>query len=261
MKIIGNISYGKLINLVRWWIYASRLSSRDRITVTFVNISVSCTPGFPGPNLSLWIILRQLNNWHGQMSVSNLYRLFVISPCIRIVLIWKRTHGYGFQFVCVNIVSNNLLHNAHTLIINRFKFFAAFGCPDPLPPDNGYVERKDDLATIGCLGFDDVTWEIICRNGEWIGEFGDCLIGQIYDSIQILIFIGCIYVINFKQFQQKLFPIAMCFTSLLTMLSKEYPLYMQQICWQALEASTSVHFISIFFVFCLVFDYDWHIPQ
>ena len=58
-------------------------------------------------------------------------------------------------------------------------YFPAFGCADPLPPDNGFVERRDDLATIGCLGSDGVTWEITCRNGEWVGDFGDCTTGSV----------------------------------------------------------------------------------
>ena len=84
---------------------------------------------------------------------------------------WLMIHDIWLHFTIY--LSFNICMNTHLVMPNCY-FSAVFGCADPLPPENGFVERTDGLATIGCLGLDGVTWEIVCRNGEWSGDIGSC---------------------------------------------------------------------------------------
>ena len=63
-------------------------------------------------------------------------------------------------------------------MFDYFILFVAFGCLDPEPPTFGFVERNGDRALVGCLSSRDVTWEIICNGSEWMGNFGNCTMGN-----------------------------------------------------------------------------------
>ena len=64
--------------------------------------------------------------------------------------------------------------------------FTAVGCSNPVPPAGGFVERQGDRALIVCESTDN-KWEIICQDGEWQGDFGDCSESKIiYIYIYIL---------------------------------------------------------------------------
>ena len=52
-------------------------------------------------------------------------------------------------------------------------FFTAVGCSNPVPPAESFVERQGDRALIICESTDS-KWEIICNDGEWQGDVGDC---------------------------------------------------------------------------------------
>ena len=54
---------------------------------------------------------------------------------------------------------------------------AAVGCADMVPPENGYVIRQEDGATITCNGSSQA-WHLVCKDTEWIGEYGDCVPGN-----------------------------------------------------------------------------------
>ena len=51
---------------------------------------------------------------------------------------------------------------------------SAFGCPNPSPPDHGFIERNGTLAKISCYKSVDTSWEITCFQGMWQGEQGNC---------------------------------------------------------------------------------------
>ena len=55
---------------------------------------------------------------------------------------------------------------------------SVFGCIDPIPPAHGYVKREKNRADIYCHIPSDETWEILCHEGEWKGDFGNCSIGK-----------------------------------------------------------------------------------
>ena len=45
------------------------------------------------------------------------------------------------------------------------------------PPENAYVLRQADGATITCNSSSQA-WHLVCKDTEWIGEYGDCLPGS-----------------------------------------------------------------------------------
>ena len=47
-----------------------------------------------------------------------------------------------------------------------------------MPPPHGYVKRDKNLAEIFCHISNDDTWEIICDDGEWTGDIGNCSAGR-----------------------------------------------------------------------------------
>ena len=68
----------------------------------------------------------------------------------------------------------------HIFDINTADLYlvAAIGCPDPVPPENGYIDKDEQHTFIRCNGSDDVSWEITCRHNKWHGEFGNCSKGD-----------------------------------------------------------------------------------
>ena len=52
-------------------------------------------------------------------------------------------------------------------------YFSAFGCSNPTPPADGFVDRRGDHAIITCQS-NNAQWEMTCRDGEWQGYIGDC---------------------------------------------------------------------------------------
>ena len=51
------------------------------------------------------------------------------------------------------------------------------GCSNLEPPVDGYIERQGDRAVISCES-KNVRWELICTDGQWLGDFGKCLKGK-----------------------------------------------------------------------------------
>ena len=49
----------------------------------------------------------------------------------------------------------------------------AFGCPNPDPPIDGFVNREGNRAIITCESTM-AQWEIECHDGQWHGQLGDC---------------------------------------------------------------------------------------
>ena len=60
----------------------------------------------------------------------------------------------------------------HICIYNMFSS-AAFGCSNPRVPDGAFVDRQGDRIVIACTS-NDGKWEVICRDGQWHGDFGEC---------------------------------------------------------------------------------------
>ncbi|KAK2160988.1 hypothetical protein LSH36_123g05045 [Paralvinella palmiformis] len=67
------------------------------------------------------------------------------------------------------VMDYRLLHRAIKLEITT-------GCADMAPPENAYVLRQADGATITCNSSSQA-WHLVCKDTEWIGEYGDCLPG------------------------------------------------------------------------------------
>ena len=56
-------------------------------------------------------------------------------------------------------------------------YFAAFGCSNPTPPANGFVDRQGDRAVITCASNNE-QWHLLCSDSEWHGDVGDCSEGK-----------------------------------------------------------------------------------
>ena len=59
------------------------------------------------------------------------------------------------------------------LFMLRSFFPSAFGCSNPTPPANGFVNRQGDHAIITCE-YDNAHWEILCMGGQWHGDTEEC---------------------------------------------------------------------------------------
>ena len=46
-------------------------------------------------------------------------------------------------------------------------------CPDVETPEGAVVNRIGDQARVNCASTGE-TWYMTCRNGEWLGDMGDC---------------------------------------------------------------------------------------
>ena len=62
-----------------------------------------------------------------------------------------------------------------------FILLLAFGCSNPTLPAGGFLDRHGDQAIITCKS-NNVQWEIICRDGQWHGDVGECT-GSKYTDI------------------------------------------------------------------------------
>lgn len=51
--------------------------------------------------------------------------------------------------------------------------FAVSGCSSPPHPQNSWVERRGDIATVFC-NHSTVSWELTCVNNSWVGQSGNC---------------------------------------------------------------------------------------
>lgn len=50
---------------------------------------------------------------------------------------------------------------------------SVIGCGQPKMPSGAYLTRNGDQAFIGCSGHRR-SWNLLCRNNEWVGEIGEC---------------------------------------------------------------------------------------
>ncbi|ESN93284.1 hypothetical protein HELRODRAFT_194111 [Helobdella robusta] len=66
--------------------------------------------------------------------------------------------------------------------------YEASGCPDIIPTQNMWMNRKVDKLEVGCLPSDSSSWEMVCVNNEWKGTMGSCdpsdpLMGSVFSKI------------------------------------------------------------------------------
>ena len=54
----------------------------------------------------------------------------------------------------------------------------ANGCDDPAIPSQALIHREGVNLTISCPAPSDVTWEITCHDGQWLGTYGNCSEGK-----------------------------------------------------------------------------------
>ncbi len=52
--------------------------------------------------------------------------------------------------------------------------FSAFGCPSLKQPEGTRVSYDDNVAEVTCGGSTGKTWKVICQNGKWVGDLGNC---------------------------------------------------------------------------------------
>ena len=68
--------------------------------------------------------------------------------------------------------------STHKYTYFLFLGFLAIGCVDPPIPAHAVLNREGDHATIVCPHPSDVTWEVICHDGQWVGTYGNCSTGM-----------------------------------------------------------------------------------
>ena len=88
-------------------------------------------------------------------------------------------HLYAYQMIQTMIF---VWSNLWDLPITPFSIPAvghlATGCPDPLIPNHILMQREGDVATISCPGPSDISWDLTCRGGRWLGSYGNCSTGE-----------------------------------------------------------------------------------
>lgn len=62
-----------------------------------------------------------------------------------------------------------------TWLISNFPLSTAVGCPDPIPPIQGWVKRINNEIVIGCNSTGTTPrWKMHCENNQWIGSYKNC---------------------------------------------------------------------------------------
>ena len=76
-------------------------------------------------------------------------------------ILYMHTHSTNITFL------NNILDH----------FREAAGCPDLVPPEDAWLKRNDDEATVGCYSSRQ-TWQLRCNGHQWTGVLGNCTGGK-----------------------------------------------------------------------------------
>jgi len=61
-------------------------------------------------------------------------------------------------------------------------YFAAIGCSNMVPPEDTWLRRNGNEATLGCYTSQQ-TWHLRCRENQWIGVIGNCTRGKFDDFL------------------------------------------------------------------------------
>jgi len=61
-------------------------------------------------------------------------------------------------------------------------YLAAIGCSNLVPPEDTWLRRNGNEATLGCYTSQQ-TWHLCCTENHWIGVIGNCSRGNKKESI------------------------------------------------------------------------------
>ena len=67
----------------------------------------------------------------------------------------------------------NLRYINKRTIKSNIIFVSAIGCPDPMTPPGGWMQRRGDHVTMGCNDTK-ISWKQSCTGQLWHGESGSC---------------------------------------------------------------------------------------
>ena len=84
-----------------------------------------------------------------------------VTNLIKLMVAFCRTRFSRFYYISQDFV----IHD---------DIFAVTGCRDPEIPKNSWMKRDGLIATIGCKGKKNLTWQLKCHDGVWFGSRGNC---------------------------------------------------------------------------------------
>ncbi len=74
-------------------------------------------------------------------------------------------------------VTKSILTSSH-IISSVILFYTGSDCPDLPDKDGASVERVGDILIIRCYATQE-TFYLTCRDGQWLGETGECADGTV----------------------------------------------------------------------------------
>jgi hypothetical protein len=132
--------------------------------------AVSSQPAAPG-HCQVYAIIKENASGRSKTICGGLLRTsHVFSTSLNEIEIRMMTGGTAERYFALEYNGNSTSLEEFLIVLR----FIVIGCPDPVRPVGGWVERRGEEATIGC-DKDDSAWTLRCSGNQWNGTtIKDC---------------------------------------------------------------------------------------